>query len=101
MESTSKPDLFQSLKDDKEIEEKPKMPNLGIEEKIDEKESFLDSADDNKDSGDDLDFMKGECSTQNNDRKRKLDKQTRKEIEEEEREKMLYVKETTETSTNI
>lgn len=88
--TSSKPDLFQALKDDKECEERPKMPNLGIEDRTIEKESNLDSADDNKDSGDELDFMKGECSKdEGNDRKRKLDKQTRKEIEEEEREKML------------
>jgi hypothetical protein len=92
MESTSKSDLFQSLKDDKDIEEKPEMPILGFDDKTDEKDNFQDSTDDNrddKDSGDDLDFMKGECGISSNDRKRKLDKQTRKEIEEEEREKML------------
>lgn len=95
--SSSKHDLFQSLKDDDSQHriEKPNMSILDMDRPAEtskrhdsesNKSSYFD--DDNKDSGDD-NVDKATAFLASNDKKRKLDKQTRKEIEEEEREKML------------
>lgn len=92
--SSSKHDLFQSLKDNDSP--KPNMSILdidrselaGIQGRHDSESSKSYFDDDNKDSGDD-NMDKVTAFLASNDKKRKLDKQTRKEIEEEEREKML------------
>lgn len=90
----SKPDLFQSLKDEDLIEQGTEQQNsfleLGelkfgkkTESNVDEVRSDDDLNDEQAD-----DFQEGGSSLDQGV-KRKLDKQNRKEVEEEEREKML------------
>lgn len=85
----SKVDLFQSLKDE-ESNEHDEAPHKSISDSDDMKYETRSDDDNNMEENVNTDDM-GEAGTSSCDKgmKKKLDKQNRKEIEEEEREKML------------
>lgn len=85
----SKVDLFQSLKDE-ESNEHEEVSHKSVSESDDMKYEARSDDDNNMEENVNTDDM-GEAGTSSCDKgtKKKLDKQNRKEIEEEEREKML------------